>query len=308
MHKLNVGVVGVGHLGKIHARIYSSLPNVKLAGLCDTDKTKGAISKEHRTDFYQDYQDLIEKVDAVSIAVPTSSHFKVSKAFLEAGKHVLIEKPITKTLEEADTLLKMAEDKNLVLQVGHVERFNAGFKQVEKMAKNLRFIEIHRLGPFSGRINDCGVVLDLMIHDLDIVLQLVKSEIVQVDSVGVNVLTPFEDIANVRIKFANGCIADLTASRLTPEKQRKIRIFQENAYISLDYAEQKAKIYEKKDNDISASEIDIKKEEPLKSELENFASAVISGSGRGKPDVEARHALELALQITQDIKSSSCRT
>lgn len=303
--KLKVAVIGVGHLGKIHARIYSQLPNVTLVGLADSDPSREEIAKEYKVPFFKDCRELIGKVDAVSIAVPTSLHYQVAKVILEAGIHALIEKPITDNLRDADELIEIAKKKKVTLQVGHVERYNAGFREVKKIAEKLRFIEIHRLGPFTGRINDCGVVLDLMIHDLDIILGLLDSKVTYIDVVGVNVITPYEDIANVRLRFENGCVANLTASRLTPEKQRKIRIFQENAYISLDYEKQSAQVFTRENGQIHHRAVDIEKEEPLKAELIEFVDSVVTGSRLGKPDVAARNALELALRITDEIKRTS---
>lgn len=300
---MKIGVIGVGHLGKEHARVYSQLANVELAGICDLDPSKEEKAKELNVPFFTDYRTLADKVDAVSVAVPTASHYEVAKHFLARGIHSLVEKPMTKKLEEADELIDLAMKNRCVLRVGHIERFNAGFRAVHKILHNVRFIEIHRLGPFTPRINDCGVVLDLMIHDIDIILGLVDSGIESMDCVGISVLTPFEDIANVRIRFKNGCIADLTASRLTPERQRKIRVFQDNAYISLDYGAQSAQIFRKDGLSITRDEIDITKEEPLKNEIADFVETVRSSSGIGTPDIEARRALELALQIIDQIKS-----
>jgi predicted dehydrogenase len=302
---LKVGVIGVGHLGKFHTRIYQELPNVELVGVADINPKMKSIARKHKTKFYEDYKELIKQVDAVSIVVPTSLHYEVGKVVLEAGVHALIEKPITDNLEQADELLELARQKNLTLQVGHIERFNAGFRAVKDIAEKVRFIEIHRLGPFTGRINDCGVVLDLMIHDLDIVLGLMNSKITYLDVVGINVLTAHEDIANVRVRFENGCVVNITASRMTPKSQRKIRIFQENAYISLDYEKQSAQIFTRKNGKIHHDSVNIKKEEPLKAELIEFVSLVTSGRGHGKPDVGARNALELAIRITEDIKKNS---
>ena len=302
MAKLKVGVVGVGHLGKEHARIYSQLENVQLVGVCDIDAAREEKARELGIPFTTDFRKLIPQVEAVSVSVPTSQHYAVAREFLEAGVHTLVEKPMTSTLEQADALIDLALKNRCVLRVGHIERYNAGFRAVEKIARNPRFIEIHRLGPFTPRINDCGVVLDLMIHDLDIILGLVDSEIQSMDAVGINVITPFEDIANVRIRFKNGCIADLTASRLTPEKQRKIRIFQDNAYISLDYGAQAGQIFTRENGQILHHAIDIQKEESLKNELEDFTATVQNGSGIGKPDIGARNALDFALRIIEEIK------
>ena len=302
---LKVAVIGAGHLGKIHARIYHELPEAKLVAICDQNKACKEIAEQYGVDFYTNHNDLFDKVDAVSVVTPTFTHHNVAKVFLEKGIHTLIEKPITLKLDDADELLELARQNNLALQVGHLERHNAGFKRLEEIAKNIRFFEIHRLGPFTGRINDCGVVLDLMIHDLDIVLSLVKSPIDFFDAVGVNALTPYEDIANVRIKFANGAVADLTASRLTPEKQRKMRIFQEDAYVSLDFNEQKAKVFRKAGLGISQETIDIVKSEPLKEELKFFLGGIQDGSILGKPDEAARDALKFAIDIVEKIKQEN---
>ena len=337
MKKLRAAVIGVGHLGKEHARIYSSLPEVELVALCDLDPSKAERATALGAKFISDFHELLGTIDIASIATPTSTHFQIAREVLNAGVHVLIEKPITACLEDADELIEIAKRKNLTLQVGHLERYNAGFRRVEQIAKNIRFLEIHRLGPFTPRVADCGVVLDLMIHDIDIVLQLVKSEIASIDAIGINVLTPYEDIANVRIKFKNNAIADLTASRLTPEAQRKIRIFQEDAYISLDYVAQSAQIFRKaslpaalfggfavklggairpteKTNlaeffggKISREQIDIQKEEPLKAEIEDFVRSVARASSNGKPDIQAREALRVALQVLESIKENAPR-
>ncbi len=312
MKKLKAAVIGVGHLGKEHARIYSELPNIELVAICDLDSSKEERAQALKTQFKTNYKEVLNSVDLVSISTPTATHYQIAREVLNAGVHTLIEKPITSQLQDADELVELAKQKNLTLKVGHVERYNAGFKRVEQIAKNIRFLEIHRLGPFNPRISDCGVVLDLMIHDIDIVLQLVKSEIASIDAIGINVLTPFEDIANVRIKFKNNTIADLTASRLTPEAQRKIRIFQEDAYISLDYAAQKGQIFRKASlpqalfgGKISREEIEIQKEEPLRAEIEDFVRSVANGSLNGKPDVQAREALKVALQVLDSIKENA---
>lgn len=305
---IKTGVIGVGHLGKIHARIHHELPEAELVGICDPDESKREIAETYNVPFYTDYKDLIPLVEAVSISTPTSTHYDVAKDCLEAGLHTLIEKPITLKLDQADELIELAKKNKCALQVGHIERHNPGFKRVGEIAGNIRFFEIHRLGPFNPRINDCGVVLDMMIHDIDIVLGLMKSELDYIDAVGVNVLTPFEDIANVRMKFKNGAVADLTASRLTPEKQRKIRIFQEDAYISLDYGAQACKIFRKGEFGISQEEVDIEKAEPLKEEISFFLNEVSTGRSIGKPDTAARDALDIALQIVQMIKDNNAKS
>ncbi|MBI3316777.1 MAG: Gfo/Idh/MocA family oxidoreductase [Candidatus Omnitrophica bacterium] len=305
MNTLKVAVIGVGHLGKEHGRIYRELSDIELIGVCDVDPARSIRAEGLKVPFFKNFQDLIPLVDAVSIATPTIAHYEVAKEFLKAGKHALVEKPITLKLEEADELMDLARKHHSVLQVGHIERHNPGLRRIREIAKNIRFMEIHRLGPFSGRINDCGVVLDLMIHDLDIVSDLVASEVENFDAVGIPVITPFEDIANVRVKFKNGAIADLTASRLTPERQRKIRIFQEDAYLSLDYEAQAAKIFRKENGKIFQETVDITKSEPLKEELNYFIRSIQNGSGLGRPDEAARNALKFAIEIVQTIQENN---
>ena len=312
MKKLKAAVIGVGHLGKSHARIYHELPNVDLVALCDINPEQKTQADALGTNFTADYRSVLGQVDIASIVTPTSTHYTIAKDFLNSGVHVLIEKPITSQLDEADELIEISRQKKLILQVGHLERYNAGFRKIERIAKNVRFIEVHRLGPFNPRIKDCGVVLDLMIHDIDIILQLVKSEIESLDAIGINVLTAYEDIANVRIKFKNKAIADITASRLTPEAQRKIRIFQEDAYISLDYVAQSGQIFRKSGfaealfgGKISREQIDIQKEEPLRAELEDFVKSAERGTPSGKPDLDARNALKVALDILKSIEENA---
>ena len=294
-------MIGVGYLGKIHTRIYHELPEAELVGICDSHPETKIKADEYGVPFYTNYRDLIGKVDAVSIVTPTFTHYAVAKDFLEAGIHTLIEKPITLKLEDADELIELSRSKKLALQVGHLERHNPGFRRIAEIIQNVGFLEIHRLGPFTGRINDCGVVLDLMIHDLDIVLGLVKSPVKSIDAMGIHVLTPYEDIANVRIRFENGAVANLTASRLTFEKQRRLRVFQENGYISLDYEAQSCKIIRKIGDQVEQETVDIQKGEPLKEELKFFIDGILKGTSPGKPDTAARDALALAIQIRDSI-------
>ena len=307
--KIRVAVVGVGHVGKEHARILASLPQAELIGVVDVDSSKKERADALRVPFFQKYRDLIGKVEAVTVATPTSTHAAIAREFLQAGVHTLVEKPFTLRLEEADELIVLAKEKNLALQVGHIERHNPGFRRVEEIvARKIGFIEIHRLSPFTPRIQDCGVVLDMMIHDIDIVLGLVKSEIQSFDAIGIPVLTPYEDIANVRVRFKNGTVADITASRLTPEKQRKIRIFQEDAYISLDYEGQSGKIFRKGAFQITQEKIDIQKSEPLKEEVQFFLNGILTGKSLGRPDEAARHALAFALEIIEAIQENLRQT
>lgn len=305
MQRLKAAVIGIGHVGKEHARLYRELnETVELAGICDVDASKEEKAKEWGIPFYKDYRNILDQIELVSICVPTSLHHKVARECLLANIHCLVEKPIAMNLEEADELCHIARKRNLLLQVGHVERYNSGIQEIAKIVKNPRFIEIHRLGPFNPRINDCGVVLDLMIHDLDILLSFVKEEPARIEAIGIPVLTKFEDIANARLKFPGGAICDITASRLTPERQRKIRIFQPDAYISLDYAEQKAKVYRKELFSISSREIDILKGEPLRKEIEHFVDKVAQKTDFGNPDIAARDALGLAIRVLESIRDN----
>ena len=307
MEKLNVGVVGVGHLGSRHARVYSHLKNTNLIGVCDVDKKQAKkIGRRYKAWYFADYRELFDKIEAVSIVVPTSLHYKIAKDFLEAGIHVLVEKPMTKTLEEADDLIKISTEKNLILQVGHIERFNPAVRAMEPFLKSPRFIDGQRMGPFTkkARVKDVGVVLDLMIHDIDIILGLVNSEVKQIEAVGTSSVSEFEDMANVRLIFRNGAVCDITASRITKEEVRKIRIFQEESYIALDLLHPEAHIFRKIEGNIKKEKIAIQKYEPLKQELKSFANCVRNGSRPIVSGKEGREALSVALAILDNIKTS----
>jgi len=303
MDKIKVAVVGVGHLGKHHARIYSKLKNAQLVGICDCAARRAKkIAHQYRTTPHADYHQLLGKVNAVSIAVPTEKHFPIVKDFLIQKTHVLVEKPITNNLTHAQELVRLAKQNNCLLQVGHIERFNPAVKAAESIIKNPRFVECHRLGPFTKRNLDVGVVLDLMIHDIEIILGFIKSPIISIDAVGVQLLTPHEDIANVRLRCKNNEVINLTASRLSKKEMRKIRIFQEGAYISLDYTKQKLEIYKQRNKRIIRSRIPIKPAEPLKPQLKSFIDCIINNK---KPKVsgdEATQALSIALEIIKQIK------
>ena len=302
MAKLKVAVIGTGVLGSLHAKIYSGLENVELVGICDTDTDKLAlVSKELGVEGFKDYHQLLGRIDAASIVVPTKDHYSISKDFLKSGIHLLIEKPITQTVEEADELLSIAKSKNLTLAVGHVERFNAAIEAILKIKGDIKFVECHRLGPFSPRVKDVGVVLDLMIHDIDILLWLIKSPIKSIEAVGVKVLTQHEDIANARIVFENRAVCNITASRVTEKAMRKIRMFQPNAYISLDYIQQDALIYTKKLGHIVSRQVDIKKEKPLQKEIASFLNCVRTGKRPLASGEEGKQALSVALEILKKI-------
>ncbi|MFC1674421.1 Gfo/Idh/MocA family oxidoreductase [Candidatus Omnitrophota bacterium] len=302
MPKLKVGVVGLGHLGSKHARVYSEIDDCRLAAVCDLkEDSLNEITSKFGITGFKDYRQLFGKVDAVSIAAPTNLHYEIASGFLKNNIHVLVEKPFTTDLKEADSLIKLADKNKLILQVGHIERFNSAFAATLKLIDDPKFIECHRLSPFPHRSLDVGAVLDIMIHDIDIILGLVPSKIKKIESVGVKILTPFEDIASSRIAFENGCVCNLTASRVSDEVMRKIRIFQKDTYISLDYKEAKATIYRKRGTQISKEDLPIEKEEPLQKELASFvecASLRIPPLVSGKV---AREALAVALEIQKQI-------
>ena len=303
MKKIRIGVAGLGRLGSIHAKIYSTLENTELAGICDIDENITRTAAESlKTNWCIDYKKLLDsKLDAVSIVTPTILHYEVAKFFLQNKVHVLIEKPITKTLKEANDLIKIAQKNKLIIQVGHVERFNSAIQAIEKLSNKPRFIEVHRLGPFAPRVKDVGVVLDLMIHDIDIVLGLTKSKVKNIDALGMKILTNHEDIANARIRFKNGTVCDLTASRVTSDSMRKIRIFQDDCYISIDYMAQEALIYKKINDRIVSEKIDIQKEAPLQKELASFIDCVANNKKPVVSGKEAYEALKVALAIVKKI-------
>ena len=315
MKTIRIGVIGVGHLGFHHARVYSTLEGVELAGVVDSDPDRAMkVSLEFGAPLFTATEELLAKgVDAVSIVVPTSAHRAVALQCIEAGVDVLVEKPIAATIEEAEAIVEASRVHNRIVQVGHIERFNGAVVALMEAVKNPRFIECHRLSPYPNRGDDVSVVLDLMIHDLEILLALVGAEVAQVDAIGVPVFSKFEDIANARIRFANGCVANVTASRVSMEKMRKIRIFASDAYVSTDYSAQEVIIYRKKPGEmapnvtpmemIDIEPLDVHKEEPLKRELESFVACVRE---RKRPLVsgdDALAALRLAQQVIDAIRN-----
>ncbi len=214
-NKIKTAVIGVGHLGQAHARVHASLEQAELVAVCDINEASGrAIAERHGTRFVRDYRELLDEVEAVSVGAPTVNHHEITLAFLEAGVHVLVEKPIARTLDEADEMIRLAESKKLILQVGHIERFNPAFVALQRRLTRPRFFEAHRMGVFTPRSLDIDVVMDLMVHELDIIASLVKSEVAKLDAVGIPILTPKIDLANARLEFADGCIANITASRV----------------------------------------------------------------------------------------------
>jgi predicted dehydrogenase len=302
MKKLRVGVVGVGHIGANHARIYGELGNADFAGIYDIDPERSAeIATKYNVRAAASLDEFAAMVDAASVATPTSAHFPVAQTLLARGKHLLVEKPITENTADARELAQVAAEKQVVLQVGHVERFNPVLSALEQRLTHPRFIEAHRLSPYPNRSTEIGVVLDLMIHDLEIILHLVDSKVENIDAVGVAVLSCGEDIANARLRFASGCIANITSSRISPERMRKIRVFQEDAYLSLDYQGQSGEIYRRLDGQITREPVAIAKEEPLRQQLASFVDCALTG---GEPKVSGSHAaaaLELAVEITKRI-------
>lgn len=298
------GVAGAGAMGRNHARVVSKLKDAQLVAVYDADfKRAKAVAKEFNSEPVKTLEEFAEKVEVASVAVPTFAHLTVGGALMKAGIHILVEKPIAINLEEARKLVEIAQEEQRVLQIGHIERFNPVMESLEKKLTYPRFIEAHRLSPFPKRSLDIGVVLDLMIHDLEIILHLVNSPLESVDAVGIPVLTKHEDIANARLRFENGCVANLTASRISPEKMRKLRVFQDDAYLSLDYQEQEGKIYKKGLLGIDKKKVEIEKAEPLLLELQSFVQAVREQRNPKVTGVQGLQALELAFQITDLIKS-----
>ena len=300
---MKTAVIGVGHLGKIHARIVNENPNVELAAVVDAVEASAKETGElYHVPYYTNVDDVLPLIDAAHVVVPTTMHYEVTKKLLKAGKHVLLEKPITNTVEEADELLALAKEKGLILQVGHVERFNPAIIGIQKILKDPIFIEVHRLSPFNIRGTEVSVVFDLMIHDIDIILHLVKSDVVDVQAVGVPVLTKTSDIANARLTFANGCVANVTTSRISADRMRKIRFFQDDAYISLDYVEQKAKLKHRKEWQIVEEEINFSGDQPLQSEIQSFVDCVKLGKSPQVTGEDGRNALKVATMVEEAIK------
>ncbi len=303
--QVRAGVIGVGALGRHHARVWAALARARLVGVHDLDAARAAeVAALHGCRAYADARSLLEETDAVSVAVPTVAHHAVARLALDHGRDVLVEKPITARLDEADDLVAVAARRGLVLQTGHVERFNPATAVLLDAGRGARFVEVHRLGSFSARSLDVDVVLDLMIHDLDIVMALDRSEPVQIEAVGVPVLTPRIDIANARLRFASGLIANLTASRVSLEKVRKFRVFAPRTYVSVDFTAREAQVYRLEADESGRPRIATERrgapeEEPLRRQIESFAEAV---RGRSTPVVsgaDGRRALALAHKILE---------
>ena len=329
---IRVGVIGTGSMGRNHARIFGEMPGVKFTAVLDSRADVAAeIAGKYGAQPVADLDAFAAQIDAATVATPTVTHFEIARSLLDRGKHVLVEKPFTETPEQARELCALAQARGVVLQVGHIERFNPVLSALESRLTQPRFIEATRLSPYPGRSLDVGVVLDVMIHDLEIILHLVRSPWAQVDAVGVAVLSKREDIANVRIRFENGCVANITASRISQEKLRKIRVFQEDAYLSLDYGNQSGYLLrlagegeressmigkflglatdstivtEFAGRKIVREPVPVDKGEPLQRELASFIECARAGAQPKVGGREATAALELALEITRQIESA----
>jgi len=302
---LKVAVVGVGYLGEFHAQKYAALEECKLIGVVDIDNKKGEkVATELGVNFCEDYNEILDIVDVVSIVVPTVNHFKTAKAFLESGVHVLLEKPFAETVEEAETLDQIAREKNLCLQIGHLERFNPVFLEFKQLIDKPKFVENIRIAPFPKRATDVDVVMDLMIHDIDMVLSVVGEYPNYIESTGVNIITEKVDLANARLRFPSGCIADLTASRVSDKSERKMRIFQSGLYLSLDYGTGQARKLEVERGAISGPEslspksFQFEKGDALLAEIKSFLSSV---EEERKPKVSAQDGLN-AMRVAWQIK------
>jgi predicted dehydrogenase len=303
-------VIGVGQLGSRHARLYSEIPEARLTGVADIDSDRArSIGDSSGCRAVTDFHELLPDIDAASVAVPTSAHHEVTMRLLERGVHVLVEKPIAGSLDEAREMVECAERRGLVLAVGHTERHNPAVEALLDQKKDPRFVEVHRLGSFSPRSLDIDVVLDLMIHDLDVVSALVGRDVVSLEAVGVPVLTPRVDIANARIRFEGGCVANLTASRVSSEKVRKLRVFERDRYVSLDYQSQEALRYQVVPGEgprpgIAREELPVTREEPLKRELQDFLRAVSRGGAARVTGEDGLRALDLALRVVRSMHSN----
>jgi predicted dehydrogenase len=307
--KIRTAVVGVGYLGGFHAEKYAVLPNSELVAVVDLDRERAeSVAVRLGTKAFTDYKEILGMVDAVSISVPTQCHFEVARDFLLQGTSILLEKPITTTLEEADELIRIAHETGAILQVGHLERFNPVVMALEGILTEPRFIESIRIAPFKTRGTDVNVVLDLMIHDIDIIQHLIKSPIKRIDSIGAPVFTDEEDIANARIQFENGCVANVTASRISLKSERRMRIFQSDAYITLDFQSKKVAVFRKGEGEmfpgipnVTIDQQELGQGDVLKTEIESFLASV---AGHTKPVVtgeDGRRALETALRINRKL-------
>ena len=309
---MRTAVVGVGYLGRFHAQKYASLPTSRLVGIADPSAAaRAALAAELGVATYADYRELLGKVDAVSIVTPTPSHYEVAKAFLSAGASVLVEKPMTATIAEAESLIELARRADRILQVGHLERFNAVVQAVQPTLTVPRFIESARLAPFKHRGTDVDVVLDLMIHDIDLILSIVRSPVVSVDAIGSSVFSKEIDIANARLRFANGCVANATASRVSLKTESKLRLFQDDAYISIDLQQKILTVIRKGEGagadgmpQVAIEEKNYEQGDALKAEIAAFLDAAANGSAPAVSGEDGLLALRTAVSINLQVASS----
>jgi predicted dehydrogenase len=320
---LKVGVIGAGHLGKFHLNNWAEIEGVQLVGFCDTDDANAnLVSEKYNLIRYATPDQLIDVCDAIDIVAPTSSHFELCEAAIKKGKHVFVEKPLANTMDEARILVKLAKEANIKFQVGHVERFNPAFLALKDYSLQPMFIEVHRLAQFNPRGTDVSVILDLMIHDIDIILSLVKSNVNYISANGVSVMSDTPDIANVRIEFDNGCVANLTSSRISMKKMRKMRLFQKDAYIGIDFLEKKTEIIKlNTPNDTNVFTFDIETNSgkktiaiaspnvpevnAIKRELEEFRNAILNNTDTPVSVVDGFRAMEVAHQILEKISNAN---
>lgn len=306
-NKIRVGIIGTGAMGKNHLRVVQSIPEFQLTAAMDINQeilTEACLPYATAINRYHTYQDMLNDVDAVMVSTPTINHFEIADFFLRNHKHVLVEKPVTHSLEQADHLIETARQQDVVLAVGHLERFNPAVEYIQPLVKQPLFIEIQRLGPFSSRSLDVDVVMDLMIHDLDIILQWDQSGIEQINASGVPIVSDKIDIANVRLQFKSKMVANITASRVSQKKTRKLRIFQKNNYISLDYKKRRVKTFALSQGTIVEEMPDIKEVEPLFNLWNNFAKTILTGVNYNVTGLDGRRALELAIRISERIQEN----
>ena len=319
---LKVGIFGVGHLGKFHLNNWKEIPGVKLEGFYDPDDTNAAaVSKKYNLQRYATPEELLDLVDAVDIVAPTPYHYELCETAIRKGKHVFVEKPLVENMEQAHNLVKLVKEANIKLQVGHVERFNPAFLALAGLQLNPMFIEVHRLAQFNPRGTEVSVILDLMIHDIDIILSLVKSSVKNISASGVAVMTDTPDIANVRIEFNNGCVANLTSSRISMKKMRKMRIFQKDAYIGIDFLEKKSeiiKLHTPDDKDAFTFDIEskygtktiavlnpeVQESNAIHAELESFKASIVENKPVVVSEMDGLMAMDVAHQILQKIQSN----
>ncbi len=320
---LKIGVIGAGHLGKIHLNNWAAIEGVKLVGFCDTDDENAKIvAEKYALPRFATTYELLDACDAVDIVAPTTFHFELCEAAIKKGKHVFVEKPLANTMDEARALVKLAKEANIKFQVGHVERFNPAFLALKNMALQPMFIEVHRLAQFNPRGTDVSVILDLMIHDIDIILHLVKSNVNYITANGVAVMSDTPDIANVRIEFDNGCVANLTSSRISMKKMRKMRLFQKDAYIGIDFLEKKTEVIKlntPEDKDVFTFDIEtnngkktiavanphVQEVNAIKMELEEFKNAILTNTETAVPVLDGFRAMEVAHQILEKISKKT---